>query len=369
MQTVLFIKRFKKQREDDAILMKNSVLEFLKKEIEVEHIPGAVIRVSYQGETIVQEAIGNRVVYPEKSPMQLHTIFDLASLTKVVAALPAILTLIDDGEIRLDDRVAFFLPSFVVNGKEEVRLRHLLTHTSGLAAHRPFYLETLSKTEIIERICQEQLQHQIGKQVIYSDLNFILLSRIVEIVVGMPFADFVKEKIFAPLGMHETGFNPTFVKTRYAATAYSKNHKAYKQGIVHDENAEALGGISGHAGLFSTIQDLAAYTEMIENDGIYQGKRILSKATIELSRKNFTAFDTEYRGIGWIIKNDADVSSCGDLFSNSSYGHTGFTGTSIWFDPEIKLHVILLTNRVHMKSPEAILRLRPRLHNLIRAYF
>lgn len=348
--------------------MKNSVLEFLKKEIEAEHIPGAIIHVSYHGETIVQEAIGNRMVYPEKSPLQLDTIFDLASLTKVVAALPAILTLIDNGEVRLDDRVAFFLPTFSVNGKEEVRLRHLLTHTSGLAAHRPFYLENLSTAEIIERICQEQLQHHIGEKVIYSDLNFILLSRIVEIVVGMPFAAFVKEKIFAPLSMDETGFNPAFVKTRYAATAYSEKHKTYKQGIVHDDNAETLGGISGHAGLFSTIQDLAAYASMIENDGIYQGKRILSKAAIELSRKNFTAFNTEYRGIGWMIKNDADISSCGDLFSGSSYGHTGFTGTSIWFDPEIKLHIILLTNRVHMKNTDAILRLRPRLHNLIRAY-
>ncbi|MDQ0178335.1 serine hydrolase domain-containing protein [Bacillus chungangensis] len=350
-------------------MIKNSVLDFLEKEIEAEHIPGAVIHVFYQGETIVQEAIGNRVVYPEKFPMQLDTIFDLASLTKVVAALPAILTLIDNGEVRLDDRVAFFLPAFAVNGKEEVRLRHLLTHTSGLAAHRPFYLETLSKTEIIEKICQEPLQHQIGEKVIYSDLNFILLSSIVELVANISFAAFVKEKIFAPLGMHETSFNPTFVKTRYAATAYSEKHETYKQGIVHDDNAEVLGGISGHAGLFSTIKDLAAYAEMIENDGIYQGKRMISKAAIALSRENFTAFDTEYRGIGWIIKNDADISSCGDLFSGSSYGHTGFTGTSIWFDPEIKLHIILLTNRVHMKNTDAILRLRPRLHNLIRAYF
>jgi CubicO group peptidase (beta-lactamase class C family) len=347
--------------------MKREVIDFLHNEIQLNHIPGAVIYVSYQGECVLEEAVGNRVVYPNKEPMTVNTVFDLASLTKLIATLPAILTLVEKGTLHLDSCVSFFLPEFDRYGKSTITIKHLLTHTSGLPAHREYYVENLSTEQILKRIYDEQLVAPIGEKVIYSDLGFIILYKLIETVTNESFQDYVKREIFDKLEMTDTKFNPAFERSRYAATEFSEKLNDYKYGIVHDDNTESMGGISGHAGLFSTVRDLTKFTSMIENEGIFK-ERVLSKASIELSRKNFTAFSNEYRGLGWILKSPTH-SSCGDLFSESSYGHTGFTGTSIWFDPEIKLHVILLTNRVHFGRKDPILRLRPRLHNMIRSHF
>lgn len=348
--------------------MRDKLRLFLQNEINLKHIPGAVLHISYQGEVMFQEAIGHRVVHPEQSPMTTDTIFDLASLTKVVATLPATLKLMDRGEIRLDDQVTHFLPEFGQNGKEEITLRDLLTHTSGLPAHKQFYMEKLTSEQVLERIYVEELEVPPGDKVIYSDLGFIILYKIIETVTGEKFTQFVDENIFKPLGMIDTAFNPTYNRERYAATEYNEKLRGYKQGIVHDDNTESMGGISGHAGLFSSIQDLQKFAEMIENEGVYKGKGILSQAALRLSRTNFSKYDSEYRGLGWMLKSPTR-SSCGDLFSEESYGHTGFTGTSMWFDPVINLHVILLTNRVHYGRESHIIRLRPRLHNIIRSYF
>ena len=348
--------------------MENKVMNFLQKEIELYHIPGAVIHISFEDEIILQKAIGNRVVFPKKQQMDIDTVFDLASLTKVVATLPATLKLMESGYIRLDDRVAFFLPEFGKNGKEDITIRHLLTHTSGLPAHKEYFLKSLTTEQILQSIYEQELISPLGKKVIYSDLGIITLYKIIETITGQKFHEYVRKEIFEPLNMKETLFNPSFNKNRYAATEYSEKLGEYKHGIVHDDNTESMGGISGHAGLFSTVNDLAKFASMIENDGFYEGERILTKASIDLSRKNYTSFDSEHRGLGWIL-NSPTFSSCGDFFSASSYGHTGFTGTSIWFDPEIKLHVILLTNRVHFGRKDPILRLRPRLHNIIRSSF
>jgi CubicO group peptidase (beta-lactamase class C family) len=348
--------------------MRDKVVGFLQKEVDLNHIPGAVIHVSHKGNVLLQEAVGNRVVFPEKAPMKMDTVFDLASMTKVVATLPALLKLMDEGEIRLDDRISFFLPEFGLQGKEELTVRHLLTHTSGLPSHLAYYKENLNTNQILERIYHQSLEYPTGEKVVYSDLGLITLYKVVETVTGEEFTDFVHREIFAPLEMKETGYNPTFAKERYAVTEFSENLQGYKAGIVHDENTESMGGVSGHAGLFSTKSDLAKYAKMIENNGVYNGKRILSEAALHLSRKNYTSFDVEHRGLGWILKSPTH-SSCGDYFSDHSYGHTGFTGTSIWFEPEIDLHVILLTNRVHFGRKPPILRLRPRLHNMIRSYF
>ncbi|MBS4192450.1 beta-lactamase family protein [Bacillus sp. FJAT-49705] len=343
--------------------MKNKLLQFLQQEIDLEHIPGAVLHISYSDDIIFQEAVGNRILYPEKSPMSKDTIFDLASLTKVVATLPVLLKLIDAGEIRLEDPIAYFLSTFHT---KEITLKHLLAHTSGLPAHRQYYKERLHKDEIVDRICKEALVSGAGERVLYSDLGLILLYKIIEIVVNENFEEFVERELFNPLNMKETGFNLKHSQSRYAATEYSEALQGYKQGIVHDENAESMGGISGHAGLFSTINDLGNFSSMIENEGVFNGKQIISSPALVLSKVNFTFFDREHRGLGWMLKGKQG-SSCGDLFSNNSYGHTGYTGTSIWFDPDIKLNVILLTNRVHVENKNAILRLRPRLHNIIRS--
>ncbi|WP_462410676.1 serine hydrolase domain-containing protein [Neobacillus sp. Marseille-QA0830] len=348
--------------------MKKHVLDFLQAEIDQEHIPGAAIHISYQGETLLQEAVGYRAVYPAKEPMRPNTVFDLASLTKLVATLPVVLKLMEEGKWHLDDKVARFLPEFGKHGKSEITLKHLLTHTSGLAAHYEYYRENLSTEQILDRIYQDQLVAGIGEKVIYSDLGFITLYKLIETVTDEPFEEYVKREWFEKLDMHETGFRPRFERERFAATEFSEKLNGYKHGIVHDDNTESMGGISGHAGLFSTIHDLAHYASVIENEGVFNGKRLLSKQSLRIARMNYSSFSPEFRGLGWILKSPAN-SSCGDLFSGSSYGHTGFTGTSIWFDPEIRLHVILLTNRVHFGRQDPILRLRPRLHNIIRSHF
>lgn len=348
--------------------MRTEVIQFLKKEIDLKHIPGAVIHISQGGKQLLQEAIGDRSVYPIQQPMQLDTVFDLASLTKVIATLPAILKLLDDGKVRLDDPVANFLPQFAGTNKKQVTLRHLLTHTSGLTAHRQFYKENLSKKEMFQQIFTAPLEGPVGEQVAYSDLGFMLLYQIIEKVTGEDFDQFLAKHFYEPLGMTDTGFKPTFSKTRFAVTEYSEQIGRYKTGIVHDENTEAMGGVSGHAGLFSTVSDIKKFASMIENDGVFEGEHILSPASLKLARRNYTSFDEEARGIGWMMKSETRA-SCGDYFSSDSYGHTGFTGTSIWFDPTIQLHVILLTNRVHFGRHPHMIRLRPRLHNLIRRFF
>lgn len=344
-------------------------IEFLQRKINKKHIPGAVLQINHKGKAIVEEALGWRIDFEdEREPMQLNTVFDVASLTKVVATLPATLKLMDEGELTLSDTVAHFIPEFAKNNKSEITIQNLLTHTSGLASHRRFYKENLKKNEIYKEIYKETLQYPTDSKVIYSDLGLILLSKIIEIITETPFEEFVNREIFSPLEMNETSYLPLFPNERYAATEFSEKLNTYKIGTVHDENTDALGGISGHAGLFSTVADLNKFVLMIENDGILNEKRILSSHATQLSKRNFTGLLNEARGLGWQIKGERSV-SCGDYFSKYSYGHTGFTGTSIWFDPEVDLNVILLTNRVHYGRKPHILRLRPRVHNLIRQKF
>lgn len=346
--------------------MKEKVLRILTQAIQEKNIPGAVIQVVKDDEILLKEAIGYRIDNENKQqPMQEDTIFDLASLTKVVATLPAILKLLDEGLVALSDPVHYYIPAFNNRHKDKVTLFHLLTHTAGFKPFHKFYDEGLSKEDIFTEIYKDALVYEPGEKVIYSDLGFMLLMKIVEIASSQPFEQFVEQGLFKPLEMKETGFNSTFPTERYAATEFDRRIGAHKVGIVHDENAEALGGISGHAGLFSTIKDLGHYASLIENDGYYNGQQILSKEAIELSRINFTPFANDFRGIGWQLKR-GPFTSCGDYFSDQSYGHTGFTGTSMWFDPAVKLHVILLTNRVHYGRQPEIVSLRARVHNVIR---
>ncbi|MET3293200.1 UNVERIFIED_CONTAM: CubicO group peptidase (beta-lactamase class C family) [Brevibacillus sp. OAP136] len=347
--------------------MEEQIDSFLQKAVAEGHIPGAVLQVAHQGQLLYENAVGYRACFPERLPMQLDTVFDLASLTKVVATLPAALQLMERGQMALDDPVDSIIPQFGRHHAEKVRIGHLLTHTSGLHADFTSDPYTMTKEQMQAAICQLDLLHTPGAKVIYSDLGMMLLAKVIEALTDMPFDRYVRQAIFEPLEMEETCFNPTFAQERYAATEFCQRRGAYKAGIVHDEKADAMGGVSGHAGLFSTVADLSRYACMWKHDGLYRGRRILSKTAIRTARRNFTAFDAEYRGLGWLLKSPTGPSSSGDFMSAEAYGHTGFTGTSIWFDPQVHLHVILLTNRVHFGRHDHILRLRPRLHNLIRA--
>ncbi|TFB24414.1 class A beta-lactamase-related serine hydrolase [Filobacillus milosensis] len=346
--------------------MREQVIQFLEKEIDHEHIPGAVIYVSRGGQELLKEAVGYRTFFPEKTPMQMNQVFDVASLTKVVATLPAFFNLLEQGDIRLNDRVSYFIPEFATRGKEEITLFHLLTHTSGLPAHRPYFLEKLNREQVLFRICDEHLINSIGEKVVYCDLGYILLFEIIERVTGERFEVFTKKQIFEPLGMNETTFLPNYPKERYAPTEYSELLGEYKHHIVHDDNTEFMGGVSGHAGLYSTMEDLIKFTDMIEHNGWIHGNKFLSDASLNLSKMNHTPIDSLGRGLGWQLNTDLGA-PCGSLFSKETYGHTGYTGTSFYMDPTDHLRVILLTNRVHFGRKDPIVRLRPRLHNLIKA--
>lgn len=348
-------------------MLHKNIKRLLTEQIDEGSLPGAAVHISLEGKELMHEAFGYRSLVPTEEILSKETIFDLASLTKVVATTPAVLKLIDEGELLLSDPVHIYIEGFAQYGKEEIRIRHLLTHTSGLVAHRPFFNNSLSSDDIIEQICSEKLVYPAGTKVNYSDLNYILLFKIIEKITIQSFPEFVKDMLLDPLEMTDTGFNMNRDKSHFAATEVSRFTKEMKFNIVHDDNAESMGGISGHAGLFSTLQDLSKFTVMIENEGMYKGKKILSSKVLRAARKNYTSFDpAAYRGLGWQLKGPG-YSPCGDLFSDFSYGHTGFTGTSIWFEPESRLHVILLTNRVHGKHKGAILSLRPKIHNLIQS--
>lgn len=300
--------------------------------------------------------------------MALDTLFDLASLTKVMATLPSVLRLLEQGAFRLDDPLSLFFPDFNDAGREEIRIRHLLTHTAGFPPGSPLLREpAASREERIARIATVELEEKPGNRVIYSDLGFILLGELVAKVSGQPLDQFVREQIHQPLGLTHAGYLPTGeAACTAAATEYRDYLGRHQCGEVHDENATALGGIAGHAGLFATAAEVAAYGQLWL-DG---GAGVLSSATVAAATRDQTPGVTgsDHRGFGWIVTQpDSAWMSCGDLFSPGSFGHTGFTGTSLWMDPHRQLVVALLTNRVHFGRLDHIIRLRPRFHNAVAA--
>jgi N-acetylmuramic acid 6-phosphate etherase len=332
-------------------------------------IPGAVAAIVHQGVMVGPRAFGLAVRAPERITAEEATIFDLASLTKVVATTPSALIACERGLFRLDDPVACFIPEFGCGNKEDITLRHLLTHTSGLPAHVKFWEKGLRAEEVPPFIFGMRLAEgaQPGTQVIYSDLGFIVLGEVLRRVTGVRVDEFAAREVFAPLGMADTRFlPPEEERSRIAATEYRADLGRVMWGEVHDENALALGGVAGHAGLFSTAEDIARYALVWLGKGQWQGIRILSKATVAAATSEETD-SGERRGLGWVLKS-GKLSSGGDLLSARSYGHTGFTGTSLWCDPETGTAVILLTNRVHAgREGDAIIRLRPRFANAVAA--
>ncbi|KQL56596.1 MULTISPECIES: serine hydrolase domain-containing protein [Bacillaceae] len=340
--------------------MKN-VRRYLQKEVDNQAIPGAVLSISKKDRTLFREAFGYASYGPVKEKMTIQTRFDLASLTKVVVTLPLVLRLIDKQFLRLDTKISRFFPSFTED-KQLMTLEHLLTHTSGFQAHFPFY-EGKAKT-IIDEVGAMALVNPPGKRVIYSDLNFIILQQLVENVTKTDLVTFANEQLFRPLSMNQTSFNPT--GGHFASTEWDSTTNRYLKGIVHDENARFFGGVSGHAGLFSTIEDLEKYASMVEGNGRVGKTSIISEKILKDSKQCRTEGLNERRGLGWIMK-DYGYASCGKDFTSFSYGHTGFTGTSMWFDPLDGLRVILLTNRVHFgRENQEIRRIRADLHDLIK---
>lgn len=333
----------------------NTSLINLRKELiestERAMIPGCVIVVAEKGEIKWAEAFGSRQIQPTKEEMTLDTVFDLASLTKVVATLPAILHLVEEGLLNLDSCLKEYFPESIDIPLGNVTIAQLLTHTSGLSART--YLKQFgdSKDEMIKGIITSPLDYEIGSHVSYSNRGFIVLGEIVEKITGETLFDYVQKNIWNRLDMNETLFIPNNQEylLRVAPTEYRDEIQSYLKGDVHDENASALGGIAGHAGVFSTANDLVRFCNMVMDKGYYKGQKIISEQLITQSMINHTNHLNEPRGLGW------DFFST-NLRENEIIGHLGFTGTSLWFDPVTGSYCIFLTNRVHPSRESLYIR-------------
>jgi CubicO group peptidase (beta-lactamase class C family) len=327
------------------------ICETLQHDIDKRVIPGAVYWIEREGQTI-HGAIGHRAVLPEKETMREDTIFDLASLTKVVATTPSMMLLVEEGKVKLDAAVKDYVPEFNGEGRERITVRQLMTHTSGMKPDLPLKPVWSGHDTAIRMICATPPDRAPDERFRYSDINFILLGEIVQRVSGEPLDVFAKQHVFEPLGMKETTFNPgAKLRPRIAPTERDENGVMLR-GIVHDPTARRMGGVAGHARLFSTTFDLARYSRMILNNGELDGKRFLKPETVQLMTSVQTPTTmTDRRGLGWDI--DTGFSRPrGLLFPLGSFGHTGFTGTCLWMDPFSKTFYVFLSSRLHGTDPK-----------------
>jgi len=341
----------------------------VREAIAEKKLPGAVVLVGRGDRILYQKAIGNRALVPAAEPMTLDTIFDLASLTKVVATTTSVMMLVEQGRLRLSDRVSSFVPGFERYGKGDITIRHLLTHVSGLRPDVDLAELWAGYDTAIALAVEEVPASRPGERFVYSDINFFLLADIVQRVSGQPLDRFAREHVFEPLGMKDTMFNPPASAVSRIAPTESCSRFGWPcqgpdmtmlRGVVHDPTARRMGGVAGHAGLFSTAADLATFCRLLLGGGAFQGTRILSPLAVE---KMTTAAspdrETNTRGLGWDI--DSTFSSNrGELLPIGSFGHTGFTGTSIWIDPITEMFVIFLSNRVHPDGKGDVTPLRAR---------
>jgi CubicO group peptidase (beta-lactamase class C family) len=363
----------------------------LDKAIEKSEIPGAVVlaRMPRDGEVIEHESVrGVAVTRPERIPMARETIFDVASLTKPMATTTAVLLLVHDGVIQLDDPVAKYLPTFGERGKEAVSVRHLLTHSSGLKPWRAFHeilLERERKTGeriigtpeakemVVDRICRSALVHEPGAAAVYGDLDFIVLGAVVEAVAREPLDAFCAERVFRPMGLEHTAFlhlpegggpPPAPLRRRIAATENCPWRKYIVWGEVHDPNAFAMGGVAGHAGLFAPADDVLRFAQVILD--VWHGRSDVLPHDL---LREFLTRQHLPESSGWALGWDTPTrgaSSSGQHFSDNSVGHLGFTGTSLWIDLDAEAIVVMLTNRVHLVAKRSRFELRAEIHDLIR---
>jgi CubicO group peptidase (beta-lactamase class C family) len=327
--------------------------------------PCAQIVVAKDGIVVCNRSFGTYTYDLRAREIEPSTLFDLASLTKVVATTAAVMKLYDSGKIHLEDQVYSYIPQLSTGDKRRITVRDLLLHRGGFPPFRKFFEFCRTPEEILDSVYATPLVAPPGDTTIYSDLSMITLGKVVERIAGMPVDQFVEREFYGPLGMKNTMFNPPAqLWPRVAPTEIDTVwRKRLVLGTVHDENAAALGGVSGHAGLFSTASDLAVFVQMLLNGGTYGGVRYLSQKTVETFTR--PAAPGQDRVLGWDLKSP-EGSSAGSLFSPSSFGHTGFTGTSIWVDPERSLFVILLTNRVYpTRANLRIARVRPVVHDAV----
>ena len=337
-------------------------------------LPGAVVVVGHAGEIVYERAFGARAVDGPPEAMTPDTIFDLASLTKVVATTTSVMILVEEGRLRLRDRVATYLPEFSSHGKDRITIEHLLTHVSGLRPDLPLEEVFEGADTAIARAADEVPEAGPGERFVYSDINFFVLGEIVRRVTGQTLDQFARDRIFRPLGMRDTGFNPpASLRPRIAPTEpcaplawpCGGDGAVMLRGRVHDPTARRMGGVAGHAGLFSTAGDLARFCRMLLGAGTLDDVRILAPLTVaRMTRVSTPPQMADRRGLGWDL--DSRFSSNrGDLFSFGSYGHTGFTGTSLWLDPASDTFVVFLSSRLHPTGAGDVTALRGRVATVV----
>ena len=342
-----------------------------------QELPGAVVIVGSGDRILYKQVFGQRAVLPVPEPMTEDTIFDVASLTKVVATTTSVMQLVEQGRVRLNDPVSKFIKEFDVPDRRAITVRQLLTHTSGLPPDLPLEEEFTGAEEAIRRGAVIPLAAPADTRVIYSDINFFLLGELVARVSGERLDRYTKAHIFDPLGMRDSGFLPAeSLRSRIAPTERCRPlawpcgdpNVPFLRGIVHDPTARRMGNMAGHAGLFSTAADLSRFCRMVLNDGKLDGVRVLSPAAVErMIRPSTPATIPDVRGLGWDI-DSKDSANRGDLFPvGTSFGHTGWTGTSLWLDPRTRSYVIFLSNRVHPDGKGDVTALRGEVANVAAA--
>ncbi len=332
-------------------------------------IPGAVLLIGHDGAVVYRKAYGERALIPQREAMTVDTIFDAASLTKVIATTPSLMKLFEEGKIRIDDPVTKYLPEFQ-GGKSDIEIRDLMTHFSGLPPDLDLKPAWSGYQTGIERALIDKPVRPPGLRFVYSDINFILLGEIVHRLSGEMLSDYARQNIFKPLGMQDSMFlPPASLRPRIAPTEIDPQTGQPLRGVVHDDTSRYMGGVAGHAGLFTTADDLAKFAQMMLDRGEGNGVRLFRPNTVDKFTAPASPADQPIlRGLGWDI--DSPYSSNrGELFPIGSYGHTGFTGTSLWLDPTSRTYVILLTNVVHPHRGKSLSSLRSRVATIAAASF
>jgi uncharacterized protein YbbC (DUF1343 family)/CubicO group peptidase (beta-lactamase class C family) len=324
-------------------------------------MPGGVVVIGHNGAVVYRKAFGSRSLEPAHEAMTADTIFDLASLTKVIATTTSVMQLLEEGRIRLNEPVAAYLPDFAQNGKGQITVRELLTHFSGLPPDLDLKEPWRGRDTAYNMAMQSRPMYTPGTRFLYSDINFEVLGFLVEKISGMSLNEYTGAHVFAPLGMTETTFlPPASWIPRIAPTQYDENGKMLR-GVVHDPTARRMGGVAGHAGLFATADDLAKFAQEL----LSSNPKILTREAIEkMSTPQQPATAATLRGLGWDIDSPFSTNR-GELLPVGSFGHTGFTGTSLWIDPVTDTYIILLTNAVHPNGKGSAIALRARLANAV----
>ena len=339
----------------------------IEEAIQQKKLPGAVVLIGHNGQVVYRKAYGERALVPKAEAMTTDTIFDVASLTKVIATTSSLMKLFEQGRFRLNDKITEYIPEFQ-GGKSDITIRNLFTHFSGLEPDVPLKPEWSGNDTGLRLAFTTKPAGPPGVRHVYSDINFILLGELVHRLSGMPLNEYARKNVFQPLGMKDTTFlPPASWIPRIAPTQRENKNSLPLRGVVHDPTARYMGGVAGHAGLFSTADDLSRFAQMMINGGELDGVRIVSPLTVTKFTEPQTPPDQPIlRGLGWDI--DSPYSgNRGELFPIGSFGHTGFTGTSIWIDPSTNTYVILLANSVHPDGGPALTALRSKVATIAAA--